>query len=472
MIPDDDQIRALIARPGESLNVEIKRWLDPSDVAGIAKIVKATFALRNRNGGFLVVGFDDKTLEPDMANAPPDVRGAFHQDTIQALISRYAYEPFEVQVAFAERDGRTYPVIAIPQGVRVPAVVKSALTDAGGGKLLAVGEVYFRTLHANGTPSSAATRPQDWRDILDICFDNREADIGRFLRRQLGGQDLLRVLTDMGREGSSSSNAPADGLRERCKAALGVGDESFARAVKERKLTPQERPMLDGLTWSIALALDPPKADVIPDKEFFATFAASNPKYTGWPVWLDARTLSDERSRPVVKGGAWEALIVALSDQTANRLEFFRLDPKGEFYLRRLLQDDAVPKQLEPGTRFDPVLVIYRVTEAIAVGIAAARALGWPETARLGFLFRWQKLKGRRLDSWANPIIYVPGGGPAHEDEITTFIEVPLTTALSALAPLVEAATRDLFAAFDGTRLSGDTYEEHSRRLIERRLSV
>jgi hypothetical protein len=201
-----------------------------------------------------------------------------------------------------------------------------------------------------------------------------------------------------------------------------------------------------------------------------SAFCRSDPKYTGWPVWLDARTLSDERSRPVVRGGAWETLIVALRDQTANRFEFFRLDPKGEFYLRRLLQDDAIPKQLEPGTRFDPVLVIYRVTEAIAVGIVA-KGLGWPETAHLGFLFRWQKLKGRRLDSWANPIIiYVPGGGPAHEDAITTFIEVPLTTALSALAPLVEAATRDLFAAFDGTRLSGNTYEEHSRRLIERRL--
>ena len=80
MIPDDDQIRALVARPGESLNVEIKRWLDPADPVAAAKIVKAVFALRNRNGGFLVIGFDDKTLEPDMTNAPPDVRGAFHQD--------------------------------------------------------------------------------------------------------------------------------------------------------------------------------------------------------------------------------------------------------------------------------------------------------------------------------------------------------------------------------------------------------
>ena len=127
MIPDDDQIRALVARPGESLNVEIKRWLDPSNPAGVAEIVKAAFALRNRNGGFLVIGFDDKTLEPGTANEPPDVRGTFHQDIMQGLVSRYAHKPFEVQVTFVDRDGRTFPVIAIPQGVRAPAVVKKRL---------------------------------------------------------------------------------------------------------------------------------------------------------------------------------------------------------------------------------------------------------------------------------------------------------------------------------------------------------
>ena len=46
-----------------------------------------------------------------------------------------------------------------------------------------------------------------------------------------------------------------------------------------------------------------------------------------------------------------------------------------------------------------------------------------------------------------------------------------MTTALSALAPLVEAATRNLFVTFDGTRLSSETYDEHTRRLIERRLN-
>src|SRR6266567_6953878 len=152
MILDDDQIRALVARPGEALNVEIKRWIDPSQPAGIVKIVKAAFALRNRNGGFLVIGFDDTTLQADTGSQPSDVRAAFHQDAVQGLVSRFANEPFEIHVAFVEQEGRTHPVIAIPAGVRVPVVVKNSSIEGASNKLLGIGDVYFRTLHANGTP--------------------------------------------------------------------------------------------------------------------------------------------------------------------------------------------------------------------------------------------------------------------------------------------------------------------------------
>jgi hypothetical protein len=37
---------------------------------------------------------------------------------------------------------------------------------------------------------------------------------------------------------------------------------------------------------------------------------------------------------------------------------------------------------------------------------------------------------------------------------------------------LVENATRDLFVAFDGTKLPTETYEEQGRKLIERRLGA
>jgi hypothetical protein len=117
--------------------------------------------------------------------------------------------------------------------------------------------------------------------------------------------------------------------------------------------------------------------------------------------------------------------------------------------------------------------VLIRVAEAIAVGLSTAKGLGWDQqTSQLGFTFRWRKLKGRRLDSWSNPIVYVPGGGAAQQDEVTTSIELPLDTPLSAISPFVDAATKELFIVFDGTRLPQQTIEEWTRRLIERRLNA
>jgi hypothetical protein len=48
----------------------------------------------------MVIGFDDTTLQPDLNNRPDDIRAPFHLDKIQPLISRYASEPFEIDLAF------------------------------------------------------------------------------------------------------------------------------------------------------------------------------------------------------------------------------------------------------------------------------------------------------------------------------------------------------------------------------------
>jgi len=112
MESDLSRIKALVERPGESLPVEIKRWIDPDQPQGKFLLVKAALALRNYGGGYIVIGFDSDTLEPDSTNVLPDVRGSFHIDKIQGLISHYASEPFEVVMHFQEReggDGQLYP---------------------------------------------------------------------------------------------------------------------------------------------------------------------------------------------------------------------------------------------------------------------------------------------------------------------------------------------------------------------------
>jgi hypothetical protein len=463
---DQGRIDELVAAPREGLNVEIKRWFDPDEPDGIAKLVRAALAIRNRNGGYMLIGFDDKSLQPDQVGRPPqDVRGTFHLDKIQGLISAYASEAFEIAVGFGLRDGQEYPVIIIPEGVTAPVASKRDLQDNNNRFLVREGEIYFRTLGSNGTPSTSRARPGDWRDIAEICFDNREADIGRFLRRHLrrgGAENLLEVLTAV--------PAVVPKLHDRATALLDEGEKRFRQAISSRQLNEMQAMLLDRGNWSVALAMEPPRPEALADSTFLNRVSAANPQYTGWPIWLDSRSSSDIENRPVVVEKAWQTLIVSASGWGWSHLDFMRFDPKGEFYLCSVLQDDTTDK-VPPGTALDVILVVIRVAEAIAVGLNIAKALGWEREGKLGFAFRWTKLNGRELASWASPLSSITPGHMAIDSTAQTYVEVPGDTAVPAIAPFVDQATRDLFIAFRGYRLPYSAVEHWVQRLLERRLS-
>jgi len=169
---DFSRIKTLVERPGESLSVEIKRWIDPDQPEGVAIIVRAVLALRNHGGGYIVIGFDNNTLEPDKNNVPSDVRMLFHIDKIQGLVSKFASELFEVIVEFPERDGQLYPVIVVPPGVKTPVATKSDLRVSDR-TLIRTDNVYIRSLNANNIPSSTMVTWNDWSKIVVEDFTRR-----------------------------------------------------------------------------------------------------------------------------------------------------------------------------------------------------------------------------------------------------------------------------------------------------------
>jgi hypothetical protein len=456
---DRNRIRELLAQPGESLNVEIKRWLDPDQAIGAAKIIKAVFGLRNRNGGALIFGFDNKTLEPNDANRPGNLHALFHVDRVQGLISRFASEPFEVEVIFETVNGREHVIIAVPDGVTAPVAVKRELLFDNK-SLLTAGDIYFRTLNANGTPSTARARPEDWRRILEICFENREADIGRFLRRHLGPQVAPAVATML--SGTQTSIYPVMEL-------LKEGERRYLAAVERRTFDETERRLIDAGKWSVALVCTPERIEAVTDQTFLNIVGACNPNYTGWPIWRDPRPVRDRITRAGIIGGAWELLFIWQPEDALSipRLEFSQFDAKGQFYSLRNLQDD-VSRNFGPHLYLDPVLVLRRITEALAVGIAIANSLGWQSGGRLAFAFRWTKLSGRQLTPWADPFGTL-GGGMANDDAIETFVALELDIPPTALAPYVQRATERLFALFDGARVPLSAIEEIVSLVLARR---
>ena len=221
--------------------------------------------------------------------------------------------------------------------------------------------------------------------------------------------------------------------------------------------------------WEVGLVLIGDIPSHSANHAFLNLLNSSNPDYTGWPVWLDSRGFPDESERPDVFENTWESFIFIQDRNWHNSIDFMRLDPKGQFYLRQAFYEDM--RDLEPMKSLDFVLPIRKTAEAMAVGIAFAKAMGCdPEKTQLAFGFRWTKLNGRELISWTEPGRRIRHAGRAYQDGVFVPIEVPLETPLSALGEVVSQAIKPLFRVFDGFELSKDVVEDLTRETIERRL--
>ncbi|MDQ7797865.1 MAG: ATP-binding protein [Candidatus Edwardsbacteria bacterium] len=460
MSKDDEQINSLIGRPQESLSIELKRWIDPDQPDGICKMVRAALALRNNNGGYLVIGFDNETLLPDQNNIPADVRSIFNKDKIQGLISKYSSELFEIDIEYPEREKQLYPVIIIPSGVKQPVACKSDLIHEGN-KLLAVDAVYVRTLESNNTPSTSIVKWKDWPKVIDICFDNREADIGRFIRRHLSALALPEVQSVLTALFTGTNQKKT--IEQIMSDFIGYCDSRYEVVRREKAV---ELP--DFGTWEVALIILGEVPQYHSNKEFLNLIASANPNYTGWPIWLDTRSFH-ESERPYVNSNTWETY-AASRMSILSHVDFMIYDPLGRFYLRRALQDDLREGRNapEPFKELDFGLAILRTAEAMAVGMAFAKAMRCEiDKTTLYFSFKWTRLQGRELSSWANYDRYMNSGKISYQDLFEQRVQIPLETPLSAIGDYVSKVVNPLFNIFDGFSLSNQIIDE----MIEKHFS-
>ncbi|MBB5409380.1 hypothetical protein HDG34_003321 [Paraburkholderia sp. HC6.4b] len=466
MFPSIEETRHLLQSLSESYAVEVKRWFDPAQPEGQAKLIKTLIALRNNGGGRFVIGFDDETMRPVPFAGQEPVRAVFVQDEIQALVSRFASEPFEITVQYVDHEGEEFPVICVPAGVRTPVATKSELKDSNNQKaLVPMHAVFVRTLSSNNTVSTAHAQWRDWPRIAEVCFDNREADIGRFLRRHLTGASAAALAQVFGvTDGDDAEPEPVGKKKELVK-LLDSGRHRFSDAVAERKLTLPPTGF-----WEVALIIGGP----VPPQNFnnfMNLLTTANPEYTGWPVWLSSTSFQHEADRPHVLEKIWEALVVS-----GNRhIDFMQFDPQGAFYHRRALNDDLplTNRSPAPQTAFDFAMPVLDCADAIAVGLAFAKAMGCPEDdVTLEFAFRWSGLRDRTLESWALPGRYISPGRKAYQDEITLYQSVPLSTSPSAIGGLLTSMLPPLYALFNGFELGSKIIEELSAQLVERRAQV
>lgn len=456
MARSQEELSQLLQNPRESLETEIKQWIDPATDDGIGKIARACIALRNNNGGCLVIGIQDDG-QPDPA-VPNNVREMFHPDIIQGIVGRYSSQQFEVLVEFVSRDGLEYPVICVPGGSQVPVAAKADLKSNDPGKpYVRCNTVYVRTLNSNNTVSSSQARWNDWPDIARHCFNNREADIGSFVRRHLAGIDLGGFLAGL------TPQPPTPTLNDRTIEFLTTGLNRARAALAQRK-----QPIGEFGSFEVAIVIDGQLPPRIADDRFYWMLQASRPRLTGWDFWLDTGRGSKDEFAPYVFNGGWE---VAIATKIFNwHIDFWRAEPSGQFYHFRVLEDDLVAGyEIEPRKVLDYAIWIHRVTETLLLASHFAYTLVGSDTpCGIGVACRWTGLAGRHLYSWSEPRRHFWSAGAAVQDSVTTSVVMPMDTAPLALIPFVESLTAPLFAVFGGERFETVVTEQIVRELVNR----
>ncbi|WP_206034600.1 AlbA family DNA-binding domain-containing protein [Gluconobacter kondonii] len=454
---DRKQAEALLNSPSEKISCELKSWLNLDDLAHKVKLIKAIFALRNADGGYIIIGLDDKNAQPS-ANPPENPRKKYHVDIIQALITTYASITFNIEIEYPEREGISYPIIIVPSGVQVPVSVKKEIIVPGGKCLLPKGTVLFRTLRANSSISSSAAEPDDWRQIMEICFNNREADLGGFIRRHLLSADFPRILQEIGLKPNEENPSS---LENECRSFLSTCSEYMTDMEKKRQLNhfPKE------FGWiQIGAVLSPPLNDILPDSNFLTRILSSVPSYSH-ALWMDGRI---DNQRPEFFDYGWNTLIDL--PRHWDFREFSRLDPSGKFYIKRPISDDASARSrsLQAGMHFDIRANISIIAQYIASILVFSKVLTRNTHGyQIGLVVEYDGLKNRSLSSPGIFDVHSIYPRISNTESFSKFVEFPANTIHSNIVSIVYNIVRDLFMNFDGVHVEISQVEKEVRESLK-----
>lgn len=125
MAADRPDLQTLVENPRESLEIEVKNWIDLKDNVVRANIARHIAALANHGGGHLIFGFKDQTLEPN-PNGPSSL-DSFSRDEISSIVKRYLVPTFQCEVYHIESTTTkiVHPVVWVPSHDAMPICTKA-----------------------------------------------------------------------------------------------------------------------------------------------------------------------------------------------------------------------------------------------------------------------------------------------------------------------------------------------------------
>lgn len=363
--------------PTETLDFEVKGWLDLSEPEARGTVAKALIALENHGGGFLLIGFteDKGRLIPD-AKRPASL-AQYGTDEINAIIKKCVEPSFHAHVTFQKHPetGEEFPVIQVAGASKVPVRSCSATPN---GTLKQ--NVYY--VRRPGPASEAPMDGSEWDALIRRCVLNQRGEI----------IDLLRSFIPSVAPGNLQAL-----VDERAALNQFVSD-SFGRWSAINDALPADDPSKIKHGWfSFACQIVGQSKELPPN--LILESVERLRKYTGWPIFV---ALHQPESKPYLRDGAIEASLTKLRNPSPAHADFWRIHPQGYFYVLRGYQEDDLATLAEarkaraPGTGLDLTIPVWRLAEFLLRSEELGRAMfedGFSMLVRC----EWSGLQGREL---------------------------------------------------------------------------
>jgi hypothetical protein len=173
----------LLIDPHETLDFEIKGWLDLGTPDHQAKLAKAIIALANHGGGYILIGYEELAgLPAQPATGRPPTLSQYNRDRINGIVEKYLDPITHCEVHHVRApDGADYPLVVVRGGHRAPIMAKRNGPDGG--------ELRQRAMYIRraGPKSEEPRSAQEMNDLFDRCFANRRDEVGNLIRSILAG---------------------------------------------------------------------------------------------------------------------------------------------------------------------------------------------------------------------------------------------------------------------------------------------
>lgn len=421
--------------PAESLDFEVKGWLDMEDAESQGLIAKALIALENHGGGFLLFGYTENAEKKLVAHGPrPASLKPYLTDALNAIVKKRAEPSFHVEVSVQKHpeSGEEYPLVRVPGTSKVP--VRSDSATAGGSLKQ---HVYY--VRAPGPESRGPIDGSEWDALVRRAVLNQREEIVSVLRAYLpsaGGIALLQAAPDQEtlKQFAEAATARWKALNESLpsdhQARIKLGHFSFAARVLGKA---------KGLTAAKVLAIN-----------------EGAKKYTGWPTFV---TLHQEATQPKLVDDCIEAWLADTKYPDVGHADFWRIHPDGLFFLLRGYQEDApdyARGTTTPGSLFEATLPIWRVGECL-LRVSELAAAMFEGDFEILVQCEWTGLTGRQL--YVHNARRFLGSGKAAQETVRTNGRFP-GSVRDVLPEAVRSLTAPLYERFDFTEIPDFVYVE------------